>query len=414
MSTEPPNHIPDPLSISVINKKSANVNSNDMENASTSRASTSRLTTPLTSRPNSGTNLPGMSTKVHMKRPKLDERAESIDSVTRTPISQKPSNRFTIQTNARAANGTPKNIPNASNPIIHTGGTNPSGFTSTPALTSLDMGKKRLVDQFYTSYKDPHTSSGTDLTQHFKTGTSISPSAEKTFRFNNYVSGPGSASEDSLSSDIIGDLVQSGGFAYIPVQNHPNHDESLTNQLLNIDSLVSDSLSPNMQPPDGLPNRLAAIALSLTTSLVSRTRDSTAMTPVRSHNTIASTTLDKLSQYLGDVRTSTLDILTHLDSNKDHLKEKFRSEINDNVDKLDEIISIVNTLEFRLNHVRSKVSLNKQIMSQDLSPKLALLEKIDKRIAEYAKSSRRRHFRQLSTTVVLLLALGLLYTVYIR
>lgn len=415
MSTEAPNHTPDSPAISMINKRSANINNKnglDHDN-NANRASTGRLSTPFSSRPNSGTNLNGLSTKVRLKRPKLGDRTGSTESVTRTPVSQKASNRFTIQTNARAANGTPTNIPNASTPMRRTSGSNVSGSASSPALTSLDMGKKRLVDQFYSTYKDPQTSSGTDLTQYIKNGSNVSPSAEKTFRFTNYVTGNASASEDSLSSDIIGDLVQSGGFAYIPTQNHPNHDESLTNQLLNVDSLVADQPSPH-DLADTLPNSLAAVALSLSSSLVTHTRDSLAVRPSHSHASPAITNLDALSQYLKDVRRSTIDILAHLDSHKDILKEKFRSDINSSVSKLDEIVKIVGTLEYRLNYVRSKVNRNKQIMSQDLSSKIALLEKIDKRMTEYANVSRRRHFRQLSIVSFLLLVIALLYTLYIR
>lgn len=411
MSNEPLNHIPDSPTISMINKRSANINNiNGMDqDNNTTRASVSRLSTPFSSRPNSATNLPSIITKVHMKRPKLGDRTGSTESITRTLVSLKASNRFTIQTNARAANGTPTNIPNASTPVRRTSGSNVSGFASTPALTSLDMGKKRLVDQFYSTYKDPQTSSGTDLTQYFRNGLNVSPSTEKTFRFTNYVAGAGSTSEDSLPSDAISDLVQSGGFAYIPMQSHPSHDESLTNQLLNIDSFTTDN-----ENPEDVANGLADISLSLSSTLLSHTRDSFALTPTPSHASQAAANLDSLTQYLKDVRRSTIDILANLDSNKDFLKEKFRADINNSVSKLDEIVTVVTSLEYRLNHVRSKVNRNKQIMSQDLSPKIALLEKIDKRMSEYAKLSRRRHFRQISTCVFLLLVLILLYTVYIR
>mmetsp|Transcript_6854 Transcript_6854/g.8694 ORF Transcript_6854/g.8694 Transcript_6854/m.8694 type:complete len:412 (-) Transcript_6854:6161-7396(-) len=411
MSTEPPNHIPDSPNISMINKRNANINNInglDQDN-NTNRVSVSRLSTPISTRPNSSTNLPSLTTKVHLKRPKLGDRTGSTESIIRTPVSLKASNRFTIQTNARAANGTPTNIPNASTPIRGTSGSNVSGFASTPALTSLDMGKKRLVDQFYSTYKEPQTSSGTDLTQYFRNGTNASPSTEKTFRFSNYVAGAGSTSEDSLPSDIISDLVQSGGFTYTPAQNHPSHDESLTDQLLNIDSLAIDPENPNV-----LANGLAEISLSLSSTLLSHTRDSFALAPANSHASHAAANLDALSCYLKDVRRSTIDILAHLDSNKDYLKEKFRADINNSVSKLDEIVTAVSSLEYRLNYVRSKVNRNKRIMSQDLSPKIALLENIDKRMAEYANSSRKRHLRQISTVSILLVVLILLYMLYIR
>lgn len=408
MSTEPPNDTLDPPAAYTMNKRSANAtNGVGIDARATGE---SRLSTPFSSRPNSTTNLASLSTKIHMRRPKMDECTGSMESVTKTP--QKTSNPFTIHTSARGANGTPINTPSAATSVKHTptgsvSGANATGSLSTPALTSHDMGKKRLVDQFYSSYKDPHTSSGVDLSLSLRNGASVLPSAEKTFSFTNYKAT--SASEDSLAS--IGDLVHAGAFAYVPMQNHLRLDDAMTDQLLNIDSLVSHD-----QPTtDATPSGLAAVARSLSDTVVAHTKDRLATsTPNHSHAPPASTDLDRLEAYLSDVRKSTVAVLDHLESNKEVLKDKFRTDINVAMHKLDEIVATVNSLEFRLNYTRSNVNRNKLIMSQGLSPKLALLDRIDRRMAEAAKASTKRHLRHLSAVVALLLALGLVYTVYSR
>lgn len=403
MSTESHNDILDPPTISMINKRNTNVANASGHNLNLdNRANAnSRLGTPFSSRANSSSNLPGLlnglpsiSTKVHMKRPTIGERTESTESI-KTP--QKTSNKYTIQTSARDASGTPINTPVSATPVKASVSSNPSEFTT------LDMGKKRLVDQFYSSSKKPYTASGTDVSQTFRNGSSISPSSDKVFRFSNYTV----PSNDSLSSESISELVQTGSFTYPPVQNHSHVDDTLIDHLLNIDTLVSTALVEGNGS-----HGLAVVASSLSDSVVSHTKDLLATISRSSHVPKASTDLDTLSAYLNNVRQTTIDTLANLDLNKDLLKNKFRTDINSTVKKLDEVLVVVNTLEKKLSYIRDKVNSNKSILSDNLAKKLELLEKIDKRISESARTSRQRYLQLMSISAALLLAFGLLYMAY--
>lgn len=304
-------------------------------------------------------------------------------------------------------------------------------------VSSSDIDKKRLVDQFYNSINESNAasqvSSATDLSIYknnlgLTAGPSpLAPAVEKVKvllsndnvdpmdSLQNSRNGNSTTPESTELTDMeFTHILQNGGYKY---QLNQTIDEEVTHYLLNIDNILEDIKAGRTVPGmfgkipassalDGSLWPLRHVMESLSAN-IDKNQLFTEDSQIKSLND-----LNRLGAYLGKLSASTSELKDQLVENTQTMRTKFRHEIHENVSRLNELLGELNLLEKRFNVVKGRISNNKQTMSQDMLEKVEILEFIESKFLEHSKVTRNTRFKQLNITLVVAILLVSLYFVY--
>lgn len=299
--------------------------------------------------------------------------------------------------------------------------------TALPAFKSFKLGttdKKLLVEQFYSSINEPkHRVNAVpeppqpqekEETTDELTSKEFEVSKNKELEFKN------ASFDDSFTQ---------GELAYLPLDNHIIMNDNLTNYLLNIDLVTNEIIHQknqdfhshynirgidtnedaehDLQP---LLNILQNVTTTLKTDLqqeITKKTENIGVPP-------SIIQLLKLSTRLSEMQKSITEVFDDLFSQKDEIKSKYRDKINQNVNKLHELVVSLESLEYRLTEAKNAIKQNKQIMSEELIEKFETLEYIDEKLANHAKLTRDRRFKQLNIGLAVLVVVFSIYMALLR
>ncbi|ODV80825.1 uncharacterized protein CANTADRAFT_20388 [Suhomyces tanzawaensis NRRL Y-17324] len=284
-------------------------------------------------------------------------------------------------------------------------------------VTTNDVDRKRLVDQFYNAINESTggvSSSDLGLKRGQVTPAGVtpvpssmhSPIAEQTFRFVEQVGEETRTSslKQGLSSDKLNQVLRNGGFTYNPSSKRMVRDGELTDYMLNIDNISAELSKREFE------------GLSLLQALVQITGRIAegvhlAQTPLDDSDGPLQSLADlhQLKQYLTSLRTDTLELTQKLTHNREILRTGYRTDINDSVGRLHELLGELTLLENRLNGIKDKINVDKTVMSQEMLEKLEILELIDNRFTEHSRVTRNRRFKQLNISLTVAVVIVSLY-----
>lgn len=374
-----------------------------------------------------------------------------IRSITATPMQSFQAQQRNPLSPMKSYTGVPE-LPELSNSTASSS-VNLNGKAFIVPTNTVDS--KRLVDQFYNSINEATASlasSMADVSHLLKSLANVSynngsekstPQLEKSrfdFDFDDedeVVIGSGKP----LTDEEFGAIVDSGGFDFT-VNTRASEDDELTSYLLNIDCITEEmgkngghfknrmfvgSSLPTTANTNGRVEGVGSIQMlsqiieALGNNLRFRDELVKSGTPKghRSLHTLQLTTsveetaslvdLNLLSKYLCTMHESTKTLQDELLRNRDAIRVKYRSEISDNVTRLNELLGDLNLLELRLNRVKTRINDDKSIMSLEMIEKLELLEFINKKFQEHAKKVKDTRFKQLNIILAILVIVLSLY-----
>lgn len=105
--------------------------------------------------------------------------------------------------------------------------------------------------------------------------------------------------------------------------------------------------------------------------------------------------LDALAEYLtelqGNVKTMHLELLNMTST----IKSRYLEEIQESIQKLQNLDRLVQNLSLRLGAARESMARNKRDLQENMALKLALLEEVSNRFVEYDRHNRQRKGQQL-------------------
>lgn len=377
-------------------------------------------------------NTPNASVKTKnppaIKRPSYNERTPSSSSIRRSQLISSP------KTPNRSLFPFPQQSQKPPN-------TAQSNFVTTPpAFKNFRHGatdKKLLVEQFYSSVNEPKSRANVKADQQQiqlqqqqqqqkqqqqakdelideLTSKEYEVSKKKELKFKN------ASFDDSFTQ---GELV------YLPLDNHIIRNDNLTNYLLNIDLVTNEILHQKNQDAHSHYNirgidtseenennlqPLLNILDNVTTTLKSDLHQEISKKNGKIEVPPSIVQLEKLSSRLTDIHSSITEVFDNLYQQREDIKGKYRDKINQNVNKLLELVISLESLETRLSDAKNEIKQNKQIMSSELIEKFETLEYIDKKFDNHTKLTRNRRFKQLNISLAVLVVLFSIYMGLIR
>lgn len=183
---------------------------------------------------------------------------------------------------------------------------------------------------------------------------------------------------------------------------HITTDPELTNYLLNIDTIMKDVFSNSEEPETLSPmlNTLQSVNHNLS--------------EIKFQQEISSLhDLNHLIQNLNNFESSIIDLQNVLLENSTKVSEKYKPEIRNIVERLNDLLLSLDNLEFRLNKTKTLVKECKDIMGDDILKTIETLEYIDSKFKEFSKQTRKTRFKQLNIALAILVVLsGIYFSIY--
>ncbi|RLV93144.1 hypothetical protein JA1_002676 [Spathaspora sp. JA1] len=267
--------------------------------------------------------------------------------------------------------------------------------------------KNRLVDQFYRpNIKGTHkASSSVDLTNFFRSNIELTPGKRKwmnDFDAMDLNSETPFKPETKLTDELFHDILNQGGFKFEFDRELFLEDDELINFVLNIDTILDEYPHDVKKPYE----QLERIMTSMADKVVIKSKNVLLRDQPTKNKSLDE--LESLEQYLADLKLQTQDLTTQLSNNRELIRSKYREEINNNINKLNQVSEQLKVLEERSNSFKERITEENMAMSQDMIEKLELLENINIRMREYSRVKKSRRVKQLqvfiSVAVVVFLA----------
>lgn len=327
-----------------------------------------------------------------------------------SPLSVAKNSLLNINSNRLSFLNQSKNISNPSPSALSSPKQALSNGKSTPyKIASSEKDKKRLVEQFYNTFNDTIVSQPNDvdisafLRHSNLSSANGSPTLEKSIDFDRGVN------KDKEFSD----LVNYGGLTFRPFDQHLINDENLTNYLLNIDTFTNDLQKENKDGKRSL-EPLSNVIEQVQRSLLEPLHKSMSKSSDHSIEALrALEDLENLGTYIKNLHESTNVLLEELQKGKTLLKEKYKREISENIERLNQFIASLEQLEHKLDTIKNKISANKEFMANSLNEKIAVLEFVNHRYIQHSKEMRYRRLKQLNIGLAaLVVILGIYYYYY--
>ena len=280
-------------------------------------------------------------------------------------------------------------------------------------VTVSDVHKKRLVDQFYASDSQPLSkpSSSYELSNLLQSPIlTASPSDLINFPEDTIDDIP-----EEITDEDFARIMKNGGFEFHASSNRLADDEDLTRYILNIDRTFEEwekrekkQLQLNMNFDGTSLKPLRELLESFTLILLINAK--TLVLQDEGHHIESLRQLSKLRRYLEDLSRRTKAILDQFMNQKDEIKVKFRTEVNYNISRLNELLVELNKLEVQLNGLKLSINENKIVISKEIPEKLKTIEYIDKRCREYSVTENNKRFRHLNIILaILIMAISIYY-----
>lgn len=292
---------------------------------------------------------------------------------------------------------------------VSTGGDTPFGMNS-PSSKPLDLSpplqsdivaensKKRLVDQFFSTLND--NTSKLALASEFTRGPK--PSHENS-------QSPHQDKALSLSDTDIQNLIVNGDFSFVSPKDPVQFDEVFTDYLLNIDSVLNTE--KRLDAEDSYVDPLLCLTNSISDTFLTQTRDEIAAAP--DHVTLLCQ-LDLLGAHLDKVHSDSKHLMSELLSKITYLKSSYAKQIKQNVEKLDQLLNNLKSLEERLDLIKSKNSDFKHVLTNDVLEKLAYLESVAETVNKVTQDKRKTLLQNLGLSISFLVVMLAIYLCYRR
>lgn len=312
-------------------------------------------------------------------------------------------------------------------PTRNNGG--PGLRTTTTVTTTSDEGKKLLIDQFYNAVNEH---AGSPSVTSPGSGNDLGPLGGGTGAVGGVtngsinltlptwlLSGQGiqPTSRDKLPlepflENSLRELLRKGGATYISLDEKLFNDEDLESYLLNIDGIIGDMYEPGQAPL--IP--LARVVEDLSGSLIDNVHNQFEDCKKNSNtNHPTKQQVRRLKEYVEKLQKGAKSLSTELAKDWEPTRLRYQQQVNQNVDKLEELATTLDGLEQRLNTLKQLISKSKQTMARAITEKLELLEEVDRRMTAYARGKKERRVKILGTMAAgMVVAIAILVAVKLR
>ena len=255
------------------------------------------------------------------------------------------------------------------------------------------LAKKRLVEQFYMPKSEPSlkAQSYSDLVTAFRQGLPVGDSPGREYRQDDILQWLHETQESFM------ELAREGKVEYYPIDSDIQDPTKVTEMLLGVDEDEG-----NVEILDRLVLALESSALALERRF-DKNSDIT-RTPKEQ--------LDMLTDYLRKLSREVEDLHQEISETTLRLKSHFRLQLQTSVQKLDKLDEMLKELTVRLDDSRKRMQNSKEVMTEDMAEKIAVLEFVAKRFNEYDQTVRQRRITQLTFFLCFVIVGVILYGLF--
>ncbi|RCK55847.1 hypothetical protein Cantr_04906 [Candida viswanathii] len=296
--------------------------------------------------------------------------------------------------------------------------------------TPLSDKKKRLVNQFYNSnritspnsrvdlpnaLKDHHQLSKTPSTQQILAPLSTPIAERRNFNWKEESVEPKEALDpyafnDSsflLTDDVVDHVLNNGGFGFNYDHNQIIQDDDLLNYLLNIDNIIDHRTDGSANPGKTF-DQLDKIMANISDKTLSRSR--TILLSNKRSAPDALKELERIQNYLEDLKTSTDELARTLSANQAGITLAYKKEIHENVTRLSQVSDELKVLESKSNMFKEKIKQQKSSSMGEMMENLDLLDEINKNLEKRSAVKKQRLIIQINVVCgILILLLSVYY-----
>lgn len=251
------------------------------------------------------------------------------------------------------------------------------------------LAKKRLVEQFYMPKSETplKAQSYSDLVTAFRQGLPVGDSPARELRQDELLQSP-----EITAREGFVDLARNGKLEYQPIDKEILLPSKVTEMLLGVDDEENN---------DKVLDRVVLTLHSSAQALERRLNtDTTNMDTPK-------TQLDLLDDYLNGLSEEVNRLHHELSESTHGLKSQFRLQLQVSVEKLEKLDELLKTLSGRLDNCRKRMLSSKEVMTETMADKIAMLEFVAKRFNEHDELVRQRRVAQM-TVFLCIVILGVI------
>uniref|UniRef100_A0A0L0P531 Uncharacterized protein n=1 Tax=Candidozyma auris TaxID=498019 RepID=A0A0L0P531_CANAR len=251
------------------------------------------------------------------------------------------------------------------------------------------LAKKRLVEQFYMPKSETplKAQSYSDLVTAFRQGLPVGDSPARELRQDELLQSP----EITAREEFV-DLARNGKLEYQPIDKEIQLPSKVTEMLLGV-----DDEEDNNKVLDRVVLTLHSSAQALERRL---NTDTTNMDTPK-------TQLNLLDDYLNGLSEEVNRLHHELSESTHGLKSQFRLQLQVSVEKLEKLDELLKTLSGRLDDCRKRMLSSKEVMTETMADRIAMLEFVAKRFNEHDELVRQRRVAQM-TVFLCIVILGVI------
>lgn len=187
---------------------------------------------------------------------------------------------------------------------------------------------------------------------------------------------------------------------FIPFNSHIIPTEEMSKHLINIDSIIQEHHSNTGE------NDLEAL-IPMLDAIKSINQTITHQSLNRNLKTFDD--INALTENLQSFSKSICQLSEVLQESSKTINQKYKPEIKNTIDKLNDFLLTLENLEFRLNKTKLLVGECKDIISNDIYSTIQTLEYINSKFSEYSNLTRRARLHQLVLVLALLVIIIAIY-----
>lgn len=199
-----------------------------------------------------------------------------------------------------------------------------------------------------------------------------------------------------------------GYLSFVPVDPYSVCPENISSALVHVDRNASVT---DMQPA------IAAVEQTLQALWNCVTHRLDEFKPTSKHETHEEevhpgTQLNALEQYLSELQGTVKSMHLELLGMTSNIKSRYLEEIQESMQKLNNLDRLVQNLSLRLGTARESMARNKRDLRENMALKLLLLDDVSNRFQEYDKLNRQRKGQQVIISLsifVLAFAVGMVF-----
>lgn len=222
---------------------------------------------------------------------------------------------------------------------------------------------------------------------------------------------------NGVNGDLLG-KIRNGNIYYDLFALNELRNEELISCLLNLDNIVIEEVGKKGVNGNGSGDGQGVGADNLSSFAAASQILETVVMDLHGSSAFKSSlamqfeTLDQIERYLHRLNVNLDQLQQLLRHSRDEVSGNFQKELGVSMSKLNELQEMLSTLDEKLDEAREEVNEQKQLLFQDLSERLEVLDYIGSRFKEQARVTREWRVRQMYialSTLVLVLAIGVYY-----